>query len=225
MHFAPCSADQSSSQRALLQEALATLCPAALEDLLCLNEAGFLSKMVDTRDIHRTLYGAHLPQVAGIWRGTKNTPLADMKRSVYISRLRQGLRAEDRCVPPRDVSDKMGRFAELIEEILRNAEGRADPMHDLARVTHAFFAIHPYADGNGHVLRILLCALALRLGIDVKSSWTLHRRPYDETMSFCIQWYHAHPKLLADHLRRWFVPDVSGTGRPIRLNQMNVRAN
>lgn len=185
---------------------LAAATAVAADWLAGLNERTLLEVLQDTRPLHRALYGQIAPEHAGIWRSTPGTALEKMSRCVYVSRRLPGLRRADPCAPPAVVAARMADHSARIAALHIATERPPDPMSTLATVTAQFFQTHPYADGNGHTLRLMLKVLAPHLGLTVHPTWTLHRRPYDATMSFCIQWFGAHPSLLSDHMRRWFSP-------------------
>lgn len=195
---------QDTAPRHVAQEVLAKRCQTIAEDLLRLSDDQLCAALRDTRAIHHRLYHDLAPSIAGTWRGTPGSAIVSAKRSVFIARVKPGLRAVDACAPPAEVAERMHSFAALIDAQFQCQTSISDPLQRMAAVTHQFFATHPYIDGNGHVLRLLLYALAPRLGCAVHPAWTLHRRPYDATMSLCLQWYDIHPGLLADHLGRWF---------------------
>ncbi len=170
-----------------------------------------LRLLTDTRDLHRRLFAPLLPpalqHAAGIYRGEPGTPLADLERSVFIARQAPGLKAEHRCTKAAKVASAMQELAGRISAIWTGPHlSRDDAYAALAEVSYRFLAVHPYMDGNGHIYRLILPLLALRLGLRARTEWTLHPRPYDHVMSLCLQWYPHHPELLACYLRRWFDP-------------------
>jgi len=191
--------DKRVADRRLLEAATGS----ANDWLASLAKETLLDVLQDTRPLHRALYDQIAPEHAGLWRGTPGTPLETMSRCVYVSRRCKGLRQADPCAPPALVAARMAKHAKYVATLHLTTE---HPMRALATLTATFFHTHPYADGNGHVLRLMLKHLAPHVGLAVHPTWTLHRRPYDTTMSFCIQWFDHHPDVLSDHLRRWFSP-------------------
>jgi len=174
--------------------------------------------LCDPRPLHLALFGPLLPDpqcaAAGLYRGTPGSPVETVARAVFIARRAPGLKARDLCTPPEGVAPAMAALAGWLGpawDAAGEAAGGARPGHDaaydiLARYTHAFLAIHPFVDGNGHLYRLLAPVLARRLGLAARPGWTVHPRPYDHVKSLCIQWYPHHPALLALWLRAWFDP-------------------
>jgi hypothetical protein len=168
--------------------------------------AAIRAALTDCRGLHRGLFAPEAGALAGLWRGTPGSPAAEMRRAVRIARRAPGLRACDPCAPPEEVGPGMAALGARIGALL-DAPPRGDAAYDaMAEVTEAFFRLHPFADGNGHVLRLMLRLMAPALGLAARPDWTVHPRPYDATMSLCLQWYAAHPALLSCALRRWFDP-------------------
>ena len=187
--------------------------PAALAGLAAeldiASEEERLRALCDTRGLHRRLFGPLLPEAlqhaAGTYRGTSGTPLEHLERAVFITRQAPGLRSQHQCTASGEVGAAMQALADRIARLWHGpAPDRDQAYSDLAEVTHGFLAVHPYMDGNGHVYRLILPVLGQRLGLQARSDWTLHPRPYDHVMSLCLQWYPHHPALLACYLRRWF---------------------
>lgn len=176
-----------------------------------------LAALQDPRPLHRALFAdlapPDMPEAAGTWRGTPGTGLAQMRRAVFVARAGEGIRRRHLCHPPDEVAAAMAALAGRLGELWAGAAtGEQAALDALAEFLARFFLIHPFADGNGHVGRILAVVLAERLGLAAAPGWTLARRPYGPTMSLCLQWYPAQPDLLADHLRRWFRAPLPGGG-------------
>lgn len=183
---------------------LAARCTALLADLTALPPPAQRALLVDTRPLHRHLFGDVAPDVAGLYRGTPGTPVSDAARAVFLARRHPGLRPRDPCAPPQAVGPAMNVLGTRIGA-LWDSPSRGDAAFDaLAGVTHGFLATHPYLDGNGHVYRLMASLLAPRLGLTPRPDFTLHPRPYDHLISLCLQWYPDHPGLLSAWLRRWF---------------------
>jgi Fic/DOC family len=189
---------------------LAGRAPALLQQVRGKEAAARLAVVADSRSLHAALFDglapADLPEAAGTWRGTPGTGLATAARAVFVTRTAPGLRRRDLCAPAAEVAARMEGFAAEAAAIWAGGDRvtEAEALASLARMLATFFAIHPYLDGNGHVGRMLAVLLADRLGLHTDPGWTLHQRPYGHVFSLCLQWYPAHPDLLADHLRRWF---------------------
>lgn len=193
--------------RKALPDALAQLA----RDLERAAPSGQLQALCDTRALHNRLFAPLLPDAlrhaAGTYRGTPGTELEQLERAVFISRKAPGLRNQHQCLPAQEVALAMEDLAVTLEKIWQAGQPPPDLAYaHLAEVTHAFLSIHPYMDGNGHIYRLVLPVLGRHLGLRARAEWTLHPRPYDHTLSLCLQWYPHHPALLACYLRQWFDP-------------------
>lgn len=200
IQMAPCNLQAEAATRA----GLALRCDAVLADLSALPTAGQRALLLDTRPLHRRLFAERAPGVAGVYRGTPGTPVADAARAVFLARRHPGLRAKDLCAPPQAVGPAMAALGQRIGAIWDTAPRGDDAFDALAAMTHGFLTVHPYTDGNGHIYRLMATVLGARLGLARRADFTLHPRPYDHLMSLCLQWYPDHPGLLSAYLRRWF---------------------
>lgn len=189
---------------ALSRGDLAARCTALAADLAAQPAPARRARLVDTRPLHRHLFGDLAPGVAGVYRGTPATAVETSARAVFLARRHPGLRARDPCPGPQSVGPAMAVLGDRIGA-LWDSPPRGDAAFDaLAAVTHGFLSIHPYLDGNGHVFRLMATTLGPRLGLAPRADFTLHPRPYDHLMSLSLQWYPDHPGLLSAYLRRWF---------------------
>lgn len=184
--------------------ALAAMSPGARLDLLC-----------DTRALHGRLFAGLAPpgwsDVPGAYRGTPCSTVVDAARAVFLARRLPGLRARDLCLPAAEVQPAMEDLSRQLRMVWQDRPGHGDPYRDaaydaLAALTARFFEIHPYMDGNGFVWRMALPALGVRLGLAMRSAWTVDRRPYGPDFSLALQWFPDHPIILSDQLRRWMAP-------------------
>jgi hypothetical protein len=192
---------------ALARQVLGPRCANALSVLQAGTEAGQLAFLRDTRALHLHLFAdlapPGLPQAAGTYRGTQG-PLARAERAVFLARRAPGLRFRDLCCRAADVGPSMKALALRIEAVWQARPSEDVAFADLAAISHEFFRIHPFLDGNGHIYRIMMALLGPQLGLLPRTGWTLHQRPYDHHMSLCLQWFSDHPELLACYLRKWF---------------------
>jgi hypothetical protein len=189
---------------ALARGDLAARCMAIAAELAALPAPARRARLIDTRPLHRHLFGDLAPEVAGLYRGTPGSAVQNAARAVFLARRRPGLRARDPCTEPQAVGPAMAALGDRIGA-LWDHPARGDAGFDaLAGVTHGFLSIHPYLDGNGHIYRLMATTLAPRLGLTPRAGFTLHPRPYDHLMSLSLQWFPDHPGLLSAYLRRWF---------------------
>jgi len=184
---------------------LAVRCAALAADLAALPPPTRRARLIDTRPLHRHLFGDLAPEVAGLYRGTPGTVVEGAARAVFLARRRPGLRVRDPCAEPQAVSPAMATLGDRIGALWDDPPCGDAAFDALAGVTHGFLSIHPYLDGNGHIYRLMATTLAPRLGLAPRVDFTLHPRPYDHLMSLSLQWYPDHPGLLSAYLRRWFI--------------------
>jgi len=81
-----------------------------------------------------------------------------------------------------------------------------------ARMFEMFCRIHPYANGNGHAARLLVCALLGRYDVWMKD-WTVEPRPRDPNYSSAISDYRT---IVWDRAEPW-------SGPPLELEKMLLR--
>lgn len=183
---------------------LAARCESLRTSLADLPPESLRALVIDTRPLHCALFCAEASAVAGVYRGTPGTPLAQAARAVFLARRHPGLRMRDLCTAPEDVAAAMALLGARLGTIWDSAPHGDAAFDALAEVTHGFLSVHPYLDGNGHVFRLIATLLGSRIGLLPRPEFTLHPRPYDHLMSLCLQWYPDHPGLLSAYLRRWF---------------------
>lgn len=136
-----------------------------------------------------------LPGAIGCFRGTG--PLRHAKRIVRQRRPAMGARRDDPCLAPQRVPAAMQQLCENFRHMQPGPRG-------WAKHTHAFFDIHPFLDGNGHVWRVILHQLALSQKYVPTKYWALHQRPYGPEFSFAIQQFRSQPDLLESQLQKFF---------------------
>lgn len=162
--------------------------------------------VADFKVTHSRLFSGLVPQIptaVGTYRGAKGTALEFAQREVRHSVVKEGLRPRDRCAVPHTVGPLM---VALESDMEQSQDANFTPQEFLiclAGMTHRFFAIHPFLDGNGHVWRAVVMALARYHGWHAKDHWHIHPRPYGPAFSFALQNYREFPQLLEDHFRRY----------------------
>ncbi|MDN5786365.1 Fic family protein [Pseudorhodobacter sp.] len=147
-----------------------------------------------------------MPEAVGGFRGTPGTRLQNARRVVLVKGTADGLRRADPC----DAPDRVAAQMELLQQdmqIFWNTQRQPDCLPALADMTFRFFRIHPFLDGNGHVWRLILIALARRAGLRVSADWTVHARPYGPEFSLALQMFSTRPDLLASQLSGFATPD------------------
>ncbi len=203
------------------RQALAARSLDARDALAAMDASAQFDAIRDTRQLHHALFGgfapARWPDAAGTYRGTPDTSVAAAPRAVFLARKVPGLRSRDMCMPASEVPEAMAAFALRLRVLWDNRPGHASAYRDaayasLADTTAQFFSIHPFMDGNGHIWRLVLPVLADRLGLYARAEWTVDQRPYGPEFSLALQWYRDHPTILADQLRRWFMPHPGQAG-------------
>lgn len=162
----------------------------------------------DTRPHHRFIFltvatGEH-QWCAGNYRGARLPYLALCEAGLYS----QG-KLVQACVHPSAVARRMSNFHEkLVSELDRLKKvakaqqlAPAKMLVAVANLVGTFFAnfleIHPYANGNGHISRILVWCLFRVFGINSKFWNVVHRnaRPEDELI---LQYRNNNKKPLLD---------------------------
>lgn len=149
----------------------------------------------DTRKSHAHLFEKLTPAkcdyYAGHYRGESFPCLQDYRVQI----------ASDPLVGA-DPANVVGEMAQLEADVLASiskldafvATGRSRVANliQIVRVAALVFAqfltIHPYANGNGHAGRIIVCALLGRYGFWMKH-WTVEPRPLDPPYSEAIAEY------------------------------------
>lgn len=99
-----------------------------------------------------------------------------------------------------DVHELMAAFSRDLVDALARLDGLADTMDRAQRITRivslacdamvTFLAIHPYANGNGHISRLLTVGILGRYGLWL-DRWPVHGRPDDPPYSAFISQYRA----------------------------------
>jgi len=147
----------------------------------------------DGRTTHAVVFlgfapAAH-PRYVGNYRGD---PLCPCLREYVV-----GIPSDRRVgYPPSEVHAAMAEFVVRVGKsvrVLDLAQGVREPAANklytivvvACRLFEEFLRIHPYANGNGHMARWLVCALLARYGHATKR-WTVEPRPPDPPYSVLI---------------------------------------
>lgn len=142
----------------------------------------------DTRPGHAFIFGGMAPAMCaclvGKYRGSTECPALTNYVVVVAADPRVG-------IPPQWVSWQMGEFEKRCKALCDGFEGyRKSPtgrraklevvllrfVQLLCEAMEQFFLIHPYANGNGHMGRLLVWVLMTRHGFP-PFSWSIDERP------------------------------------------------
>lgn len=130
-----------------VSERLAAKVADCIDDLLDLAPTAIVVTPDWLREIHSRIASELFPDWAGRWRST------EVQVGTHLP------------PPPHDVSVRVRDFCLDLDERLRHIGGVQSIAELLAWVDWRFQWIHPFKDFNGRVGRILLVALAYRLGL------------------------------------------------------------
>lgn len=144
----------------------------------------------DTRPIHKAIFQNVTPDghtyFAGNYRGAPYSQL--YRRPVFIG--------DDSGHPPELVAQAMEDFPIIANSLLNqfhnimksNNESRAKKIlyfsDFLSKIYVRFVAIHPYANGNGHIARLLVWTFLKRANLPL-TFWTIDKRP-ERPLDDCI---------------------------------------
>lgn len=149
--------------------------------------------LTDPKALHRDLFAHYAPvtnlEYAGGYRGTPGPSLANR---VVAARSELNRGAEYCFLPPDEVPLGMEKLLNELAGIV----GKPPPddnnkLRALAHVFSWFGYIHPFLDGNGHVQRALLAAMATEFGIPLTRRFTIHPRPHDQLMAIALELFAA----------------------------------
>lgn len=169
---------------------------AACDMLLCNIETDSALRremLNDPRPLHARLYQPFAPhsnpEYAGTYRGTPGTSL-EFKVAGAIS-------AQDGKVyhfaDADEVEGKMANLRVVIAECLRDSQDDGDGLVSLAYVFSEFGKIHPFLDGNGHIQRALIAAMAIEFGFTLSARFAIHPRPFGRLMALALESYSRAP--------------------------------
>ena len=122
---------------------------------------------------------------AGGYRGTPDTPLADVRMSA-------GSQIDPEVVyefcPPREVPWRMTELRVNTYSLLNEPnQDDYDKLIALAYTFSRFGKIHPFLDGNGHVQRAVLAVMATEFGFPLSPRFVIHPRPFDRLLAVALE--------------------------------------
>lgn len=142
--------------------------------------------------LHRDLY-QFLPQEGGRWKPTDNEIVELAANGSRIVRFTP--------VPAHLTAEAMNRLHERFDELWRR--GEVDPLLLIASYILDFLCIHPFADGNGRMARLLALLLLYKAGYEVGRYISLERiieaqkEGYYDTLYMSSQgWHEGRHQLL-----------------------------
>ncbi len=186
---------------------LAQQCPAMLKRILESTDTQKLAFLTDTRAVHKELFAPFVPEgfdgYAGTYRGTPGTVLEDRRTAIFYHDV-PGLAERYPTLAPQSVLEYMLRLNGFIEKTFRANSDDQTYFHNCMRIFGDFLIIHPYLDGNGHIMRMMMIILADHKGIEICPTWTIHPRPYNHAIGICLHNYQHYPELLEQYLKIWF---------------------
>ena len=151
--------------------------------------------LVDPRDLHRELFAgftpAGYPEYAGTYRGTPDTPLADVRMSAP-SQIDPEVVYE--FCPPREVSWLMTELRLNTRSLLYEPDQEDyDKLIALAYTFCRFGKIHPFLDGNGHVQHAVFAVMATEFGFPLSPRFAIHPRPFDRLLAAALELFGRAP--------------------------------
>jgi len=200
-------------------EILKQNCDRVLQELLDLSPAVSIEMIKDTRRIHKTVFEqlAHGDQkpFAGHYRGEDFACLKN-RRGSRRSQISDGLHATHCFTSPENVCDAMDRLKEGIDALFRNIPLISPERHyQLALATlMRFYLIHPYANGNGHIGRIMITYLMKLAHVPMAESWSVHPSPFTNAIAVCLFTHARHPVIAEQYFRQWFTVSIAQHASP-----------
>lgn len=143
--------------------------------------------LLDTRSVHRKLYEQFVPPdapyFAGTYRGVPGTKLELYWPAIDL-KIGEKSHAPKTC-HPKYVADEMDKLAEQIGRFPQQQPSFAHTAAEITTIWRNFLKVHPYANGNGHVSRLMLYALARLKGLGLKN-WTINPNPYPDDVKVAL---------------------------------------
>ena len=146
-------------------------------------------------ELHRELFADFTPvgysEYAGTYRGTPDTPLADVRMSAP-SQIDPEVEYE--FCPPREVPWRMKELGVNIHSLLNDPD--LDDYERLISLTYTFCRfgkIHPFLDGNGHVQRAVFAVMATEFRFPLSPRFAIHPRPFDRLLAAALELFGRAP--------------------------------
>lgn len=183
----------------MYDETLETACASEIQRLASTSSQERLSFIIDPRDAHRRLYErltpVDHPEYAGTYRGTPGTTLEGRR----IGATREDGSFQEFIAPDR-VSHCLPKVAGQARKIFDLPAGTNSSvvLPEIVRLFYAFGLIHPFLDGNGHIQRLIFSACVMERGpLQLRTTWTIHPRPYDIEIKLAFEAPTAEARLAA----------------------------
>lgn len=173
----------------------------ALDWLLSLDNEHFTEEVSMPMEIHRKLFNHPVIDQTRVGK-LRSEPL----RVHYISEGRVVTSTE--LTKPDEITKGLAVFRSFVED-LDEQMSKDDFSIRLAYAVHTFFHTHPFADGNGHVLRLIVAAICTRQRRYLSTDWTVHPRPYGRHFLYAIRHFRQSPYLLYGELSRYLIDPVT----------------
>ena len=154
---------------------------------------GHLAFLLDTRSVHREIFGSLTPEgyeaYAGTYRGEEGSILEHRKAAIHYKNV-EGLKERYPALNPAEVILYMRTLEDFIRDVSWGREFRQRGIfHEDGANIWNVQQNPPYLDGNGHISRMMMVLLAERKSIEVSPKWTVHPRPYGIEMSIAFEHY------------------------------------
>lgn len=162
--------------------------------------------LLDTRQIHRELFKKYTASkgfdFAGVYRGTLGSRVEYWHSFVRVPSS-DGHTRKINKIAPKYVRGSMEKFNARLQGFLDKGIHRSN-LPEIVDLFHHFLSIHPYADGNGRIARLLTACVANNAGFSVAPSWVSNERPYDSDFADAYDNYRNAPDRLVRLTGSWF---------------------